>query len=102
MLAKIYRPAKNAMQSGKARTKLWCLEFEQGAHALSVEPLMGWTSSADPTGQVRLFFATKEEAVAFAQAHNIPHQVTEPPEAKRIIKAYGDNFAYRRREPWSH
>ncbi len=63
---------------------------------------MGWTSSADPSGQIRLYFDTVEDAVAFARAHDIPHQVTEPPETKRILKAYGDNFAYRRKEPWSH
>lgn len=101
MLAKIYRPAKTAMQSGKARTRRWCLEFEPSS-APTLEPLMGWTSSADPAGQVRMFFDSREEAVAFARAHNMPHQVTEPPKARRIIKAYGDNFAFRRREPWSH
>lgn len=101
MLAKIYRPAKTAMQSGKARSKRWCLEFEPSV-APKLDPLMGWTGSADPSGQIRMFFDTKDEAVGFARTHAIPHQVTEPPEAKRIIKAYGDNFAFRRREPWSH
>jgi hypothetical protein len=101
MLAKIYRPTKTAMQSGKAGLKHWVLEFEPNA-APRTEPLMGWTSSADPAGQVRLFFDTRDQAIAFARAHNIPHQVTEPAEAKRITKAYGDNFAFRRREPWSH
>ncbi|HVY85280.1 MAG TPA: ETC complex I subunit [Caulobacterales bacterium] len=101
MLAKIYRPTKTAMQSGKANTKRWVLEFEP-ALAPPTDALMGWTGSADPSGQVRLFFETKEEAVAYARAHAIPHQVTEPPETKRIIKAYGDNFAFRRKEPWSH
>ncbi len=47
-------------------------------------------------------FDTKEQAIAFARAHAIPHQVAEPPEPKRFPKAYGDNFAFRRREPWSH
>jgi hypothetical protein len=101
MLAKIYRPAKTAMQSGKAGAKRWVLEFEQTI-ALKTEALMGWTSSADPSGQIRLYFETMEHAVAFARAHDMPHQVTEPPETKRIMKAYGDNFAYRRKEPWSH
>ncbi|MBX3509787.1 MAG: ETC complex I subunit [Hyphomonadaceae bacterium] len=101
MLAKIYRPARNAMQSGKAGARRWRLEFET-ASAPRTEALMGWTSSADPNGQVRLTFDTKEEAIAFAQAHGLPHQVTEPAEPKRIPKAYGDNFSFRRREPWSH
>lgn len=101
MLAKIYRPAKSAMQSGKAASKHWRLEFAANI-APRTEALMGWLSSADPSGQVKLSFETKEEAIAFARAHNIPHQVAEPEEPKRIIKAYSDNFAFRRREPWSH
>jgi hypothetical protein len=101
MLAKIYRPAKTAMQSGKAGAKRWVLEFEQNI-APRTEALMGWTSSADPSGQVRLYFDDKDAALAFARAHNIPHQVTEPADTKRILKGYGDNFAYRRKEPWSH
>src|SRR5688572_31468067 len=101
MLAKIYIPAKNAMQSGKAGAKRWVLEFEANSAPRS-DALMGWTSSADPSGQVKLFFDTKEEAIAYARAHGIAHQVTERPESPRITKAYGDNFAFRRREPWSH
>jgi hypothetical protein len=101
MLAKIYRPAKSAMQSGKAANKRWLLEFASNI-APRTEALMGWLSSADPSGQVKLSFETKEEAIAFARTHKIPHQVTEPEEPKRIIKAYGDNFGFRRREPWSH
>jgi hypothetical protein len=101
MLAKIHRPAKNAMQSGKANTQYWVLEFEPKASG-GLDPLMGWNSSVDPNGQVRIAFETKEQAIDFARTHNIPHQVTEPAETKRIVKAYGDNFAYRRKEPWSH
>jgi hypothetical protein len=51
---------------------------------------------------VRIEFDTKEQAIAFAQAHAIPHQVIERPEVKRIPRAYSDNFAFSRREPWSH
>jgi hypothetical protein len=101
MLAKIYRPARNAMQSGQAATKKWRLEFVL-ADAPRPDALMGWISGADPNGQVRMSFDTREEAIAFARKHAIPHQVIEPPEAKRAIKSYSENFAFRRREPWSH
>ena len=101
MLAKIYRPAKNAMQSGKARTKSWVFEFEP-KNALRPEELMGWMSSADTNRQVRIEFDTKEAAIEFARKHGIPHQVVDTPEPKRVIKSYSDNFAFRRREPWSH
>jgi hypothetical protein len=100
MLARIYRPAKTAMQSGRAKSQDWVLEFEQGA--VEPEALMGWSSTADTSGQVRLHFATRDEAIAFARRAGIPHQVTEPREPTRIIRAYSDNFAFRRREPWSH
>jgi len=101
MLARIYRPAKTAMQSGKAQTKKWRLEFEP-ALAPKPDALMGWISSADTSGQVRLSFESKEAAIAFAREYGIPHEVLEPAESKRVIKAYADNFAFSRREPWSH
>jgi hypothetical protein len=101
MLARIYQPPKNAMQSGQALAKVWRLEFEP-ARALRPEALMGWISSADTRGQVRIDFDTKDAAIEFARENGIPHQVVEPPERKRQIKSYADNFAFRRREPWSH
>jgi hypothetical protein len=99
--ARIYIPARTAMQSGTAKTKSWVLEFEQ-ASPKTVEPLMGWTSSADTRQQVRLRFDTKEEAIAYCQHNGIPYQVCEPNPPKRRIMAYADNFAYSRRTPWTH
>jgi len=101
MLARIYRPARNAMQSGKAKTKEWVLEFEP-ASARRPDPLMGWTVTGDTRGQVRLAFDTREEAAAYAQRHGIAFEVLSQPEHKRIVRAYADNFAYSRREPWTH
>ena len=101
MLARIYRPAKTAMQSGKAKTRDWRLEFEP-ASARTIDPLMGWTQSSDMNGQVRLTFETREEAIAYAQRHEISFQLFEPKVPKRIIKAYADNFAANRKQPWTH
>lgn len=101
MLARIYRPARNAMQSGKANTKEWLLEFEP-ASARAPDRLMGWTLSSDMNGQVRLQFDTREEAVAYAQRHGIAFELMTPKEHRRIPKAYADNFAFHRREPWTH
>ena len=101
MLAKIYRPAKNAMQSGKAATKKWRLGFIL-ANAPRPRALMGRVSRPRPQGQRRMTTDTKEEAIEFARKHGIPHQVVDAPEAKRQIRAYSDNFAFKRREPWSH
>lgn len=101
MLARIYRPAKNAMQSGKAKTKDWILEFEP-ASARRSDPLMGWTQSTDMNGQVVLSFDTQEDAVRYANEHGIAFRLHDPKPAKRIIKAYADNFAYGRKQPWTH
>jgi hypothetical protein len=101
MLARIYRPAKTAMQSGKAKTHLWELAFAP-ASARVPDPLMGWTQSTDMNGQVRLAFDSREEAVAYAQRHGIAFEVLADPENHRTIKTYADNFAFHRREPWTH
>ena len=101
MLARIFRPAKTAMQSGRANTKEWLLEFEPASARVS-DPLMGWTVSTDMNGQVRLMFDTREEAVAYAQRHGIAFELQAPNEHRRIVKAYADNFAYTRQEPWTH
>ena len=101
MLARIFRPAKTAMQSGKAKTRDWLLEFEP-ASARTVDPLMGWTSSDDMNGQVRLSFETSDEAIAYAERHGIAFRLYEPQAAPLIIKAYADNFAPGRKQPWTH
>lgn len=101
MPARIYRPAKTAMQSGAAKTHDWVLEFEQEAPR-TVEPLMGWTSSRDTRQQVRLYFPTKDEAVAYAQRNGLAFSVQEPKERAPRRMAYSDNFRFGRRENWSH
>ena len=101
MLARIYRPARTAMQSGKAKTRSWCLDF-QPASARFLDPLMGWTGTTDLDGQVRLTFDTQEEAVDYARRHGIAFRVQEPQEPKLILKAYSDNFATGRKQPWTH
>ncbi len=103
MLARIYQPARNAMQSGQAGTRHWVLEFAP-AQARDLDPLMGWTGSADMDGQVRLRFANREEAVAYAERHGIPYRVQEPKPRRHILRqnGYGDNFAPQRRAAWTH
>lgn len=101
MLARIYRPAKTAMQSGKAKSNDWRLEFEP-ATARFADPLTGWTGTTDMNGQVRLSFESKEDAIAYAEAHGIAFRLQEPNEAPIIIKAYADNFATNRKVSWTH
>ena len=101
MRARIYQPAKNAMQSGKARTKLWVLEYEPET-ARGIDPLMGWTSSSDMRQQLCLEFDSAGEAVAYAEKHAIPYQVFEPHLPSTKPKSYEDNFRFDRRIPWTH
>jgi hypothetical protein len=101
MRARIYKPAKTAMQAGRARTKLWVLEFEPET-AQRIDPLMGWTSSSDMHRQITLEFDTLDEALAYAQKHAIPYQVFETPKRTPPPKAYADNFKFDRKVPWSH
>jgi hypothetical protein len=101
MTARIYKPAKTAMQSGTAKTKDWVLDFEP-EEPRTVEPLMGWTSSGDMRQQVRLSFASKEEAVAYCQRHGIAYQVSEDKQVARRTISYSDNFAFKRRDAWTH
>ena len=101
MTARIYKPARTAMQSGTAKTKEWVLDYEP-EQPRAVEPLMGWTSSSDMKQQVRLFFDTKEEAIAYCERDGIAYQVFESTPPKRARMSYADNFAYTRRSPWTH
>lgn len=101
MVARIFRPAKTAMQSGRGKSQDWLLQFEPDSPR-QVEPLMGWTSSSDMLQEVRLAFDTKEEAIAYAQAQGIAYQVFEPNERRTKPKSYADNFRPDRKRPWSH
>ncbi|MCQ2004118.1 ETC complex I subunit [Rhizobium sp. NRK18] len=101
MSAKIYRPAKTAMQSGKAKTHLWVLEFDQSV-ARKIDPIMGYTSSSDMLQQVKLTFETQEEAEAYAKRKGIEYRVIQPKEATRKSLSYTDNFRYSRTQPWTH
>jgi len=94
-LARILRPAKTAMSSGTARTKTWILEYEV-ATKRQAEPLMGWISAEDTLNQVRLRFATLEEAKDYADKHGLAYSIEEPHARSIKPKAYADNFRFDR------
>jgi hypothetical protein len=101
MAARIFKPTRNAMQSGKGKSKAWVLEFEpRGPKA--AEPLMGWTSSGDTMQQVRLSFDTKEQAIAYAEREGIAYEAVPEPPARPIRKSYSDNFRWGRPDNWTH
>ena len=100
MAARIYKPAKTVMQSGTA-TREWVLEYEP-EKPLLIEPLMGWTSSTDTRAQVRMRFATLEEAVAYATRHGIAFRIDEPNKTELKPKSYAENFKFGRIGSWTH
>ena len=88
--AKIYIPSKTATQSGLGKEDKWILEFE--SKDTSINPLMGWESSNDTMGQIKLEFSTKDKAIEYAKNNNISYKVIEPNKRKFIIKSYAENF----------
>lgn len=103
MRARIYQPARTAMQSGTAKAKGWVLEFAHDS-AREVDPLMGWTSSGDMESQVHLRFDSRDAAEDYARANDIAFDVTEPKPRKAVIRqrGYGENFATDRKGVWTH
>jgi hypothetical protein len=101
MPARIYKPSRSAMQSGKGKLQDWMLEFEQ-ATPRAADPLMGWTSSSDTTTQVKLKFATLEDAEAYAKRKGIAYAVQAETPVKQQKKSYSDNFKFGRTENWTH
>ena len=88
--AKIYIPAKTAMQSGRGKLKSWVLEFI--TKDPSINPLMGWETSTDTLEEVILKFPSKEKAIEYAEKNNISYNVIEPKKREFVIKSYADNF----------
>jgi hypothetical protein len=103
MRARIYQPARNAMQSGLGKTKQWILEFAP-ASAREIDPLMGWTSSDDTQRQVKLRFDSLEAAKEYARAKGLDYEVLPAQDRRPNIRpgGYGDNFATHRRGVWTH
>jgi ETC complex I subunit conserved region len=91
MAARIYQRSKNAMQSGKARTDEWVLEFIP-SEARRADPLMGWAGSGDTQVQVSLNFADLDAAKAYAAKNGIDYSVVETAVKKLKLQAYADNF----------
>ena len=88
--AKIYKPTKTAMQSGRRTSKNWMLKFD--SLNTGIDPLMGWETSKDTMSEVKLEFKTKDQAVNFAKKNNINYYIIEPQKRKIIKKSYTDNF----------
>lgn len=94
--ARIYQPDKNAMQSGKGKSKEWLLEFAPAA-PMPVDNLMGWNGMTDTTREILLRFPTRDAAIAYAEKSQISYEVSEPNMRRFIRKAYADNFKFQKK-----
>ncbi|MGC6472146.1 MAG: ETC complex I subunit [Parvibaculales bacterium] len=101
MFARIYQPAKTAMQSGMAKTKSWIFEYAPEKTKQS-DPLTGWVGGSETTVQVRLQFDTLEEAEAYAKSKGVAYRVQKPHKRGRVSKSYSDNFRHDRVGAWTH
>jgi hypothetical protein len=99
--ARIYKPARTAMQSGKGNARSWVLDYEP-AMRRTTDPLMGWTSSGDMNQQLTLRFDTKEEAIAYAERNGIAYRLFDPPPERLLKKSYSENFKWGRTDNWTH
>lgn len=90
--ARIYQPAKNAMQSGRAKTRFWVLEYTPTPKY--IDPLMGWTGSTDTLGQIRMRFSSQGAAETFAKEQGIDYAVEKPHHRSFQRKSYSDNFRF--------
>lgn len=97
--AKIYQPAKSAMQSGRGKTGIWLLEYERPAPGRP-DAVMGWNTMPDTIAEVKLKFGSREEAVAYATAKKLEYTVSEPHVATVPPKAYAENFSTAKRRAW--
>ena len=98
---RIYQPRKNAMQSGRGKTKYWLVEFEPRTQVRN-DALMGWVGQGDTRNQVKMRFESSEEAIAFCDKRGLLYQVMEPKTARVQRKSYSDNFGSSRDKNWTH
>lgn len=91
--ARIYQPTRTAMQSGKAKSECWVLEYLQ-PKARFRDSIMGWNGSLQTVGQVQLQFDCLEDAISYASKNDIEYQVAPIHKSKFIPKSYADNFRF--------
>ncbi|MBB3763189.1 NADH dehydrogenase ubiquinone Fe-S protein 4 [Sphingomicrobium lutaoense] len=88
---RIIEEQRKTTQSGKAQAGRWLLEYERSEKQLP-DPLTGWAGSGDTRTQVKLHFATLEEAIAYCDKYGLTYHVVKAPPVKLKIQAYADNF----------
>jgi ETC complex I subunit conserved region len=91
MAARLFQRSKNAMQSGRARSDEWILQFESHRRKRP-DPLTGWSGGADTQEQVTIAFPDLDAAKRYAEKYGIDYHIVPPAERKMRIQSYADNF----------
>ena len=91
MKAKIYKPSKTAMQSGRSKFNKWVLKISDSKNQIR-DTMMGWNGGSNTSSQIQLKFKSKEDAINYAKSNNIDYEVLETSVRKVISKSYADNF----------
>ena len=91
MQAKIYKPAKTAMQSGRSKYNKWILKISDSKNQTK-DTMMGWNGGSNTSSQIQLNFKSKEDAIHYAKSNNIDYEVLETSVRRVISKSYADNF----------
>ena len=88
--AKIFKPTKNAMQSGLGKSDKWVIEYI--VDQPGINPLMGWESSTDTLSELSLEFSSKDKAIEYAKKNKIEFEIIEEKKRKIVKKSYSDNY----------
>ena len=91
MKAKIYKPSKTAMQSGRSKFNKWVLKISDSKNQIR-DTMMGWNGGSNTISQIQLQFKTKDDAINYAKSNDLDYEVLETSERKVISKSYADNF----------
>ena len=100
MTVLIYRPTRRVTQSGERKTKQWVLEHKDTGKAFGgfTDPLTGWSGSTNTAPQCKLYFATRQQAMAYAERSGLKFSVIgdEPEQIKP--KSYSGEL----KNQWTH
>ncbi len=99
--ARIYKCPQKATQSGAIRSHRWIIDYGESSPR-SHDSLTGWISCNDTQAEIKLLFATKEQAINYAKIHSIAYDIEEPNSNHYVIKNYEDNFDNNRKMNWTH
>ncbi len=90
---RIYKPCQSVMQSGRAKTRQWVMEFDSVQKDF-IGQLMGWVGSCDTNQEIKLKFSTFDEAITFAKRHNFAYKALVHHAGVASARSYSDNFRH--------